>query len=70
MILLVVTSIGWIATAVLYWLELHAKANLRGWLDDEIKAHEKTKEHLREAAQRMRRENRERVLGLIESQRV
>lgn len=40
------------------------------WLRDELTAHEKTRQHLREAASRMRRENRERALGIIESQRA
>ena len=41
----------------------------RDWLRDEIDSHDRTKNHLKEAAARMRRENRERVLGLIEGQR-
>lgn len=40
------------------------------WLLDEIRAHEKTRHALREAAARMRRENRERVMGLIAEQRA
>ena len=41
----------------------------REWLRNEIDHHDRTKQHLKDAAARMRRENRERVIGLIEQQR-
>lgn len=41
----------------------------RDWLRNEIDSHDRTRQHLKDAAARMRRENRERVLGLIEQQR-
>lgn len=53
---------GWYGT----WRE---KRDVEKWLRDELTAHEKTKQTLREAAARMRRENRERFLGIIEEQR-
>jgi len=53
---------GWYDT----WRE---KRDVEKWLRDELAAHEKTRQTLRDAAARMRRENRERLLGLIEEQR-
>lgn len=46
-----------------------SKVDVEKWLRDELAAHEKTRQTLRDAAGRMRRENRERLLGLIEEQR-
>ena len=40
------------------------------WLREELTAHERTRQAARDAAARMRRENRERFLGLIEEQRA
>jgi hypothetical protein len=50
--------------------ERKRRKEYQDWLRDEINAHEKTRHALREAAARMRRENRERVLGLIAGQRA
>lgn len=55
---------------VLWRDERKLRKECQSWLSDEINAHEKTKQALREAAARMRRENRDRVLGLIAGQRA
>lgn len=51
------------------WLIHRELRQHRSWLRDELTAHERTRQALREAAARMRRENRDRFLGLIEEQR-
>lgn len=56
---------------VVFWHQHYKELQeTRQWLRDEIGAHEKTRHALREAATRMRRENRERVMGLIAEQRA
>ena len=68
--LLSLVCAGWILTAILYYRECQKSADFQRWLTAEIQAHDKTRGHLREAAARMRRENRDRALGVIEAQRV
>jgi hypothetical protein len=65
-IVLAILLIGALASNLSLRKRLH---ETRDWLRDEIEGHDRTKQHLKDAASRMRRENRERVLGLIEEQR-
>jgi cytochrome c oxidase assembly factor CtaG len=56
--------------ATMWHEERKRRKEYQAWLHDEINAHEKTRHALREAAARMRRENRDKVMGLIEGQRA
>ena len=62
-------SAGWLVTSYFYWKTCKLLDDTEQWYRKEAEAHERTRQTLREAAARMRRENRDRYLGLIEEQR-
>lgn len=68
-ILSVTASLGWIVTAFLHYQQTKRCREYESWLSIEREAHDKTRQALRDAAARLRRENRERFLGIIEEQR-
>lgn len=68
-VLSLTASAGWVATSFFYWKACKQRDDAEHWLRKEAEAHERTRQTLREAAARMRRENRDRFLGLIEEQR-
>ena len=59
---IVILALGW-------FFEAKSRGQYQKWLYDERLAHDKSRHAMREAAARMRRENRERLLGIIEEQR-
>lgn len=67
--LLLLTSLGWIVTAALLYRSSKRSDECESWLRSEREAHDRTRQGLRESVARLRRENRERFLGIIEEQR-
>lgn len=68
-VLSLTASAGWVATSYFYWQACKREDEAYKWYCREAEAHERTRQALRDAAARLRRENRERFLGIIEEQR-
>jgi hypothetical protein len=68
-VLSLTASAGWVATSYFYWRACKRLDDAEKWFRREAEAHERTRQALREAVARLRRENRDRYLGLIEEQR-
>jgi hypothetical protein len=68
-VLSLTASAGWVATSFFYWRACKRLDDTEKWYHREAEAHERTRQTLREAAARLRRENRDRYLGIIEEHR-
>lgn len=69
LVLCLTASLGWIVTAFLLYQSTKRNNEFESWLNTEREAHERTRQTLRDAVGRLRRENRDRFLGIIEEQR-